>query len=116
MIRKVIQILKKHLDDAYREQEEMDEILVHDPFDILARYPPHDELRLCAREIVEEIRGIGSRKLLLSPKYKETYKFVQDSMLPHDADPLFVKDATIQLLRWLNDPIRKRYILITVPQ
>lgn len=101
MIRTIIQVLRKHLEIAYQEEEEM-EATVHDPFDLIAIFPSYDMLRVLAHDLVETIGAEKCEKHVVIPDQQATIQFLQQQMPLADG----LDDATVayfarRLRRWL---------------
>lgn len=76
MIRTIIGILKKHLQEAYEEQEQW-EAIIHDPFDIMAMFPSYDMLRRLAHDMVKTLKAERCEKHITIPDQKATVKFLK---------------------------------------
>ena len=106
MIRDIIGILKKHLKEAY-EQEEQWEAIIHDPFDIMARFPTYDMLRRLAHDLVKTLKTERCEKHITIPDQKATVKFLK-SIMPTGGPALdaymteeFLDSHARYLRRWL---------------
>lgn len=76
MIKQVVAVLKKHLDEAYEELEQWEAIEIS-PFDVLQEHPDQYQLRRLAYELIGVIKGTDVAKLIQLPKYRETFDFLK---------------------------------------
>src|SRR3990167_3132539 len=100
MIRKVIRILKRHLDVSYLSNQEMDEYLRITSYDILFEQPDYHQLRRLARELITEIRSSDVSKLVEVPDQKRTEDFLK-LMLPFREDEWDFTKTARDLRHWL---------------
>jgi len=101
MIRKVIAILKKHLDEAYEDSDQW-EALEYSPFDVLQGHPDFHQLRRLAHELIGVILGTDVSKLVAVPKQKEAFDFVK-SIYPvgWEVDDEYIAYCAKELRIWL---------------
>ena len=102
MIRRVIEVLKRHLDEAYEELEQWEAIEVT-PWDVLREYPDYHQLRRLSLELIGVIRGVDVANLIQVPKFDETKKFLE-SIYPQGlegVDEDMVIHQTKELRMWL---------------
>jgi len=101
MIRTVIKVLKKHLDEAYEERNQWEAIEVS-PWDVLQEYPDYHQLRRLAHELVGTIRGVDVAKLIKIRSYQDTLEFLQ-YISPMGTNSELIADQTRRLRSWLGD-------------
>lgn len=103
MIRQVIAILKKHLDEAYEDLDQW-EALEWSPFDVLQSYPDFHQLRRLAHELIGTILGTDVSKLIAVPKQKEAFDFLKTIYPSGDGwepDDEFIAYHARELRIWL---------------
>ncbi len=106
MIRAIIKVLRKHLGTAY-EQEEQWEAIIHNPWEIIARFPDYDMLRVLSHDLIKVMQMEKCEKHIRIPDQQATMKFIK-SIMPTgagiDYDYLneeFLADEARHLRRWL---------------
>ena len=77
MIRQIIAIVKKHLDEAYDDYEDEIEATRLTPFVIMEQYPDRHQLRRLASELIGVIRGVDCAKLVTVPKHTELFDYLK---------------------------------------
>lgn len=121
MIRTVIKILKKHLDEGREEFNQINDMLsLTSNYDVLDFYPGYNELRLLARELITTIKGIDSSDLITVPSIEEMTICVKCNICANPNDPYFEETVSLLaegIIKWLRDerpfregldPFRKR--------
>ena len=107
MIRTVIKILKKHLGDAYNEEEALNynnqwEGVIRSPYDVLADSPDTAEIRRLACELIGVIKGTDFAKLIHIPTQAEAEAWVKANMFDDDEnDDEFISQTARQMRLWL---------------
>ena len=106
MIRTIINILRKYLKEAYREEEQW-EAIVHDPFDLIAAFPDYNMLRRLAHDLVKVTKTEKCEKHIRIPDQKATVEFIK-SIMPTGGslddsyiDEFFLDYHARHLRRWL---------------
>ena len=99
MIRKVIAVLKKHLDEAYEDLDQW-EALEYSPFNVIAGCPDFHQLRRLAHELIGVILGTDVSKLIAVPKQEAACDFLR-SVYPGDVSDEFVAWHARELRIWL---------------
>ncbi len=85
MIRTVVKILRKHLDQGVDEfNQENDMLSLVTNYNVLAQAPDYKELRLLARELISSIGDVKTADLITVPSEEELRSVLHD-VLPHDA-------------------------------
>lgn len=100
MIRQVIAVLKKHLDEAYRDELDQWEALETTPYDVLMEHPSQHELRYLAYELIGVIKGTDVSRLIQLPKHAELFDFIKKNS-PDGTDEEFLHYQTRELRVWL---------------
>jgi len=102
MIRAIVNVLRKHLQEAY-EGEEQWEAIIHDPFDIMAMFPDYDMLRRLAHDLVKVMKMEKCEKHIRIPDQKATIKMLREIYPgdPNDRDEEFWDGHARYLRRWL---------------
>jgi len=105
MIRTVIKILKKHLGDAYNEEEALNynnqwEGVIRSPYDVLADSPDTAEIRRLAYELIGVIKGTDFAKLIHIPTQAEAESWIKANMFDNNDDE-FISQTARQMRLWL---------------
>jgi len=79
MIRAIITILRKHLQEAYTGEEEW-EAIIHNPFELMAIFPDYDMLRRLAHDLVKVTKTERCEKHIRIPDQKATMEFLKSIM------------------------------------
>lgn len=101
MIRTVIAILRKHLDEAYESLEQW-EATETSPWAVLQEYPDYHQLRRLTHELIGVIKGTDAAKLIKIPNYQDTFEFLK-GISPDRTDDEFTAYQTRRLRSWLAD-------------
>ena len=108
MIRDVVEVLKRHFQEAYQFEEkchEEDIFMYFAPFDILSFAPDKKQLRDCATEIIGRIKGIDAKKLHREPSYNEAFDWCRRNFPldnPKEQTDL-IEYGTLRLIEWLRN-------------
>ncbi len=102
MIRAIISVLRKHLHEAYEEEEQW-EAIIHSPFDTFAMFPDYDMLRRLAHDLVKATKTEKCEKHIRIPDQKAAIEMLK-SIYPGNSDSLseeFWDEQARHLRRWL---------------
>lgn len=113
MIKTITAILKKHLDDGYREEEKEVEMTIYSPWDILCPRPDYLELRGLAKELFTTIRGQDLSELIKLPDESILAAFLKPHVWFVGEDEEFgqvrAMDLSRELLYFLKYGTKKVY-------
>ncbi len=100
MIRAIIEILRKHLKEAYKEEEQW-EAIIRDPFDIMTAFPNYDMLRILAHDLVKVMKMEKCERHIRIPDQKATVKFIESMMPVSNVSEEFLNYSARHFRRWL---------------
>lgn len=111
MIRAIITILRKHLEEAYDEggeqwEGEQWEAIIHSPFDIMAMFPTYDMFRRLTHDLIKAMKMEKCEKHIRIPDQKATMKFIKEIMPVGEGLEDYIAEEFLEyharyLRRWL---------------
>ena len=100
MMRQIIAVLRKHLDEAYDDYADEAEATRLTPFVIMEQYPDIHQLRRLSHELVGVIKGVDCSKLVTVPKHTELFDYLK-RISPDGVDEEHLHYQTRELRRFI---------------